>query len=255
MNIFAFIGRFILAGVQEIGQLMILLGSALRWMFRPPFRLDQLLKQFEFIGVDSLSIIGLTGLFSGAVMALQSSFAFGLFDANSMIGPAVALVTLRELGPVFTALMVSARCGSAMAAEIGTMRVTEQIDALDVMAVDPIQYLVVPRLVASVIMLPALTVIFDFVALVGSGVVTVLLLEIPLRQFYENTVEFVDLSNFTNGLYKSAVFGIIVATVSCYKGLYTTRGAAGVGRATTESVVMASVTTLIVDYFLTAILF
>ncbi len=255
MNIFAYIGGLILRGVQEIGRMMILLGTSLRWMVRPPFRLDQLLKQFEFIGVDSISVIGLTGLFSGAVMALQSSFAFSLFDANSMIGPAVALVTLRELGPVFTSLMVSARCGSAMAAEIGTMRVTEQIDALDVMAVDPVQYLIVPRLVAAVIMLPALTVIFDFMALFGSGVVTVALLEIPLRQFYENTVEFVALSNFTNGLYKSAVFGILVAIISCYKGFYTTRGAAGVGKATTESVVLSSVLTLVVDYFLTAILF
>ncbi len=255
MSIFAFIGGIILRSLQELGQIMFLLGSTLRWMVRPPYRFDQLLKQLEFIGVDSISVIGLTGLFCGAVMALQSSFAFGLFDANSMIGPTVALVTMRELGPVFTTLMVSARCGSAMAAEIGTMRVTEQIDALDVMAVDPVQYLIAPRLLASFIMLPALTVIFDFVALVGSAFVTVSLLDIPLRQFYENTVEFVALSNFTNGLYKSAVFGIIVAIVSCYKGFYTTGGAAGVGKATTASVVMAAVTTLIVDYFLTAILF
>jgi len=188
-------------------------------------------------------------------MALQSSYAFSLFDANSMVGPAVALVVTRELGPVFTALMVAGRCGSSMAAEIGTMRVTEQIDALNVMAVNPVQYLVVPRLVASTIMLPALNAIFVFISTLGAMVISFLLLDIAPRLYYDSIINYVNLENFTNGMIKAVVFGLIIALVSCYKGYYTTRGAEGVGRATTDSVVYSSVTVLISDYFLTALLF
>ncbi|MCZ7583048.1 MAG: ABC transporter permease [Deltaproteobacteria bacterium] len=253
--VFDAIGGALIAFVNEVGRVMILLYEATFWLFKRPFRFEPLVRQLEFIGVQSISIIVLTGAFTGAVMALQSSYAFSLFDANSMIGPAVALAVTRELGPVLTALLVAGRCGSSMAAEIGTMRVTEQIDALTVMAVNPVQYLVVPRLLAATIMIPLLTVIADTLAVVGAMVVSNLLLDISPRLFYDSVISYVDLDDFTNGLIKATFFGAIVALVSSYKGYHATRGAEGVGRATTEAVVVSSVAVLISDYFLTAILF
>ena len=255
MPVFAIIGGYLISAVTELGAVMRLFGQALRWSVQRPFRHDQLFIQLEFIGVASLSIILLTSFFTGAVMALQSSYAFGLFDANSMVGPAVALALTRELGPVMTALMIAGRCGSAMAAEIGTMRVTEQIDALTTMAVNPVQYLVLPRMIAAVIMKPLLAVVFDFIGTVGAWIVSTYLLDISSTLFYEMVVSYVDIDDFTNGLVKAAFFGLIIALVSCYKGFNTTRGAKGVGIATTESVVLSSVWVLVSDYFLTAILF
>ncbi|MBZ0270744.1 ABC transporter permease [bacterium] len=249
------LGAAIIGSIEAVGRVMVLFFETLRWLVQPPFRLEQVFRQLEFIGVQSLSIIVLTGGFAGAVMALQSGYAFSIFDANSMVGTAVALAVTRELGPVFTAIMVAGRCGSAMAAEIGTMKVTEQIDALHVMAVNPVQFLVVPRVVAATIMLPLLTVIFDFVAVVGAWVVATMLLDVSSEIFYDSIVTYVKHSDFTNGLIKATVFGAIVAIVSCYMGYTTTRGAEGVGRATTAAVVVSSVSVLISDYFLTAMLF
>lgn len=255
MRFFAIIGGSLMTLSNELGRIMIMFGQALRWAILPPFRHEQLIAQFEFIGVSSLSIILLTSVFTGAVMALQSSHAFGLFDANSMVGPAVALAITRELGPVMTALMISGRCGSSMAAEIGTMRVTEQIDALTTMAVNPVQYLVLPRMIAAIVMVPLLAAVFDFVGTFGAWMVSTFLLDISSTLYYDMVISYVKMSDFTNGLVKASFFGLIIALVSCYKGFYTSKGAAGVGRATTESVVVSSVTVLISDYFLTAILF
>ncbi|NLH50960.1 MAG: ABC transporter permease [Myxococcales bacterium] len=249
------LGAGLLDFVEEVGRVMTILGRALRWLPRKPYRVRLLLRQLDFIGVQSTFIVFLTSLFTGAVFSLQSSYAFSLFEANSMVGPTVVLALTRELGPVLTALMVIGRVGSSMAAEIGTMRVTEQIDALETMAVSPIHYLIVPRIIAAVIMMPLLTTIFDFIGTVGCWAVTTKLLNIPHSEFMEQVIYYVDFDDYYIGLIKAAVFGLIMATIGCYKGYYTTRGAEGVGRATTESVVLSSVTVMVANYFLTALLF
>lgn len=255
MKFFEIIGKAILSFISEVGAIMTLFFRTLYWSVRPPFRFGLLIKQFEFIGVQSSMIILLTSIFTGAVFSLQSSYAFKLFEANSMIGPTVVLALTRELGPVLTALMVTGRVGSSIAAEIGTMKVTEQIDALETIAVNPIHYLVVPRMWACVIMVPALSAVFDFIGTVGSYLLVTKLIGIPGPIFKEQVIYYVDFDDFYNGLIKAAVFGLIIAIVGCYKGLTTTHGAEGVGRSTTQSVVISSVTILVSDYFLTALLF
>lgn len=255
MKLLEKIGGSILEFIGELGAIMTLFFRCLIWTIAPPFRVKLLIKQFEFIGVQSTSIILLTAVFTGAVFSLQSSHAFRLFQANAMIGPTVVLALTRELGPVLTGLMVTGRIGSAIAAEIGTMKVTEQIDALDTLAVNPIQYLVVPRLWACVIMLPALTAMFDFMGTIGSYILVTGMLDIPRSIFIDQVTYYVDFDDFYIGLIKAAVFGMIIAMVGCHKGMNVTRGAEGVGRATTQSVVISSVTILISDYFLTALLF
>jgi phospholipid/cholesterol/gamma-HCH transport system permease protein len=249
------IGAALLLFVEEVGRVMTTLGRTLWWMTRPPYRFRLLLRQFDVVGVQSSFIIILTAIFTGAVFSLQSSYALKMFEANSMVGPLVVLALTRELGPVLAALMVIGRVGSSMAAEIGTMRVTEQIDALESMAVNPVQYLIVPRVVASVIMMPALATVFDFVGTVGSWVVTTKLLGVPSNEFIERVIYYVDFDDYYNGIIKAAVFGLIMAIIGCYQGFYATQGAEGVGRATTQSVVIASVTVMVSNYFLTALLF
>jgi phospholipid/cholesterol/gamma-HCH transport system permease protein len=188
------------------------------------------------------------------VLALQTYYAFRLFSAESLVGATVALSMTRELGPVITALMVTGRAGSAIAAEIGTMRVTEQVDALTVMAINPVQYLAVPRIIAGLVMLPLLTVLSDFVGMVGGYLVGVKLLGINAAIFMNKVYELVALEDIYNGLIKAAVFGVILTLVGCYKGFTTTGGAEGVGRATTQSVVLSSVLILASDYVLTALM-
>jgi len=249
------LGRAVLRSVEEMGRIILLFFSVMGWMFRPPLRLRNIFKQMEFVGVRSIFVVVLTGMFTGMVMALQGYHGFRMFSAESMVGATVALGMTRELGPVLTSLMVTARAGSAMAAEIGTMKVTEQVDALYVMAANPIQYLIVPRIIASVIMVPFLTIVSDFVGIVGGYFVGVELLNINAGIFMKNITKLVELSDIFNGLIKAACFGLILSLVGCYKGFNTTGGAEGVGRATTEAVVLASITILISDYFLTALMF
>jgi phospholipid/cholesterol/gamma-HCH transport system permease protein len=189
------------------------------------------------------------------VLALQTYYAFRRFGSEALVGATVALSMTRELGPVLTALMVTGRAGSAMAAELGSMRVTEQIDALTVMALSPIKYLVTPRILAAMLMLPILTVIADFMGIVGGYFVGVKLLGINEGMFISRIVKYLDLEDIYNGLVKAAVFGLILSLVSCYKGFNTTGGAVGVGRATTEAVVISSITILIADYVLTSLMF
>ncbi len=249
------VGQWGLRVLVETGRLGLLLFQSLVWMFRPPFRAKQIFKQMEFVGVKSLNVTVLTGFFVGAVFALQSYYGFSLFGAETLVGSTVALALTRELGPVVTALMIAGRAGSAMAAELGTMRVTEQIDALYVMAVNPVQYLVMPRILAGVIMLPVLVIIADFVGIVAGYIVGVILLGINSGIFIAKIVEYVDFSDISMGLIKAAFFGLTLSLVGCYKGFYTVGGAEGVGRSTTEAVVMSSVLILISDYFLTAVMF
>lgn len=225
--------------------------STLQWSFRPPFRVHHCFKQMEFIGVQSLPIILLTGLFTGMVFALQTGKSFAIFKMQNLVGSTVGLALAREIAPVFTALMVTARACSAMAAEIGTMRVTEQIDALQTMSVEPVQYLVMPRVLAAIVMLPLLTMVFNFIGIVGAYGVGVGLLDIPSGPFFHHLEWYVDPSDIVGGLIKGGFFGYFIASISCYKGFTTTGGAEGVGNATTSAVVASSVTVLVVDYFLT----
>ncbi len=249
------LGRSVLQYVEEMGKVLLLFISVLSWIITPPLKLRNIFKQMEFVGVKSIFVVVLTGTFTGMVMALQGYHGFRMFSAESMVGSVVALGMTRELGPVLTSLMVTARAGSAMAAELGTMRVTEQIDALYVMAANPVKHLIVPRVIAGVIMLPVLTIVSDFMGILGGYFVGVVILNINSGIFVKNMYRYVGLDDIYNGLIKAAVFGLILSLIGCYKGFYTSGGAEGVGKATTEAVVLSSVSILISDYFLTAIMF
>ena len=249
------LGKAMLSYVEEMGRILLLFLSVMAWMFRPPLKARNIFKQMEFVGVKSIFVVVLTGTFTGMVMALQGYHGFRMFGAEALVGSTVALGMTRELGPVLTALMVTARAGSAMAAELGTMRVTEQIDALSVMAANPVKHLIVPRVLAGVFMVPLLTVVSDFCGIVGGYFVGVHLLDINSGIFIKNITKLVDLGDIYNGLVKAACFGLILSLIGCYKGFNTRGGAEGVGRATTEAVVLAAITILISDYFLTAIMF
>jgi phospholipid/cholesterol/gamma-HCH transport system permease protein len=209
----------------------------------------------EFIGVHSLFIIVLTAVFTGMVYALEAGRAFARFSAEGLTGSLVTISLARELGPVMAGLMVTARAGSAMAAQLGTMRVTQQIDALEALAVEPINYLIVPRIIASIVMLPILTGIFDMVGSIGGYFVGVHILEINKGMFVSQIEWYVDPGDVFDGLAKSCFFGLILSLVGCYKGYHTIGGAEGVGKATTQAVVISSVAILISDYFLTALVF
>ncbi len=246
------IGRYVLNVVRGLGEFFLFVQSFFGWLGRRPFRLRVVLQQMEFIGVKSFGVVSLTAVFTGMVFALQTGYAFRLFHAESMVGSTVGLALTREIGPVFTALMVVARAGSAMAAEIGTMKVTEQVDAMDVMAINPIHYLVVPRVVAATLMVPCLTCFFAFIGSVGAYFVATQLLQINPAAFMQKLTYYVDTKDLLGGLIKSVLFGFVLALISCYRGYRTEGGAKGVGRSTTEAVVMASVSILVLDYFVTA---
>ena len=254
-SFFAGIGGRSIRLIEEMGQVLMLFAESCAWLILPPFRWRVYFKQMEFVGVNSFFVVGLTGLFTGMVLALQTYYAFRLFSAESLVGATVALSMFRELGPVITALMVTGRAGSAMAAEIGTMRVTEQVDALMVMAINPVQYLVTPRLIAGLIMLPLLTTWANFIGIIGGYVVGVKLLGINSAIFLNKIYDLTELSDIYNGLVKAAVFGVILALIGCYKGFYTRGGAEGVGLSTTQAVVLSSVLILMSDYMLTALMF
>jgi len=249
------VGEKIVGYVKEMGRMLLLLVDTIRWSLYPPFRVDLLFQQMERVGVRSVLVVVLTGVFTGMVLALQSFHATRAFGAETMVGVAVALSMTRELGPVLTSFMVTGRAGSAMAAEIGTMRVTEQIDALSAMAVNPIKYLIVPRVLASILVVPMLTVIADFVGIVGGYLTGVTMLRINAGAYVANMEKYVELNDIYHGIIKAAVFGLILSVIGCYKGYTTTGGAEGVGKATTESVVLATVTILMANYLLTAAMF
>jgi len=248
-------GRPFIYIFEEFGRILSFLINAISWMIRPPFRLRLVFKQMESVGVQSVIVVIITAVFTGMVLALQTFHGFRMFGGQGLVGATVALSMTREIGPVFTGLMVTGRAGSAMAAEIGTMRVTEQIDALYAMSINPIQYLVMPRLVAGVVMLPFLTIVADFIGVVGGYIVGVYLLHINSGIFMTRMVDMVNLADIFNGLIKSACFGLILSLIGCYKGFNAEGGAEGVGKATTQTVVLSSVSILISDYFLTAFMF
>jgi phospholipid/cholesterol/gamma-HCH transport system permease protein len=245
------LGRVITKSVKGLGEWCLFSWTAIKWMTLKPFRWDVLMHHMEFIGVRSTPIIMLTGFFVGAVFALQTGKAYALFNAETLVGATIGLSLTREIAPVFAALMVTARACSSMAAEIGTMRVTEQVDALKVMAVSPMQFLVTPRVVATTLMTPLLTALFNFVGIIGSYFVGIYLLNIQEGPFLHKLYYYVDAGDLLGGLVKSAFFGFFISLISCYQGYVTSNGAQGVGRATTRAVVISSVTVLIMDYFLT----
>jgi phospholipid/cholesterol/gamma-HCH transport system permease protein len=224
------------------------------WLLRKPFRSHLFIDQFNAVGVDSIPIITLVSIFTGMVFALQTTYAFRLFSAETLVGSTVGLSLAREIAPVFAALMVTARVGSSMAAELGTMRVTEQIDALESMAIYPHQYLVVPRVFTATLMVPLHTIIFNFIGVLGSYLVGVVILGIPEGPFLQRLYQFVEPKDVFGGVIKAAFFGFILGSISCFEGFRTKQGARGVGLSTTRAVVLSSVCILVTDYFLTQII-
>ncbi len=257
MNIFDTIerfGRFLIDATERWGRSWIFLARSLVALARPPYRPYLYFTQLSQIGANSSIVIALIAVFTGAVLAVQGEYTLSKFGANAYTGPMVALSLIRELGPVLTALMVIGRAGSAVTAELGIMRITEQIDALRSMAVDPIKYLMAPRLLAGIIAMPLLCGLFNVIGILGGYIVAVGLLGLSAGTFMSQIEAAVDLVDITSGFIKAAVFGLIFGWVSCYKGYTCGFGAQGVNKATTQSVVTASVAVLIVDYFLTSVL-
>lgn len=248
------LGSGLVSFIEELGGLAELLFDVLRWSVRPPFRVQNLFAQLDFVGVGSVFIVALTGVFSGMVFAHQSWRAFELFNAESLVGPTVSLTITRELAPVFAALMVTMRAGSAMCTELGTMRVTEQVDALETMAVNPVQYLLVPRVLAGLIMVPLLVMIFDLMGLGGGYFVAVMVKSLSAGTFITRTQQWLDPEDIGEGLVKGAVFGLFVALVACFKGYHASGGAKGVGKATTDAMVASALGIFILDYFVGVIM-
>jgi phospholipid/cholesterol/gamma-HCH transport system permease protein len=249
------IGKGALSYLDEAGTGFLMLLDVLRAMFRRPFPFKLVLEQMEEVGVRSLPVVLVTALFTGAVLALQTYSGFKRFGAEGLVGTVVSLSITRELGPVLASIMVAGRVGSSMAAELGTMRVTEQIDALITLATDPIRYLVLPRFIAGLFMLPILVVFADLVGIMGGYIVAVNALGTSSTTYINRTLQYLEFSDVSVGLIKAAVFGMIIALVGCQMGFYTEGGAEGVGRATTRAVVGASILILISNYVLTAVLF
>jgi len=253
-TVVAGVGRHSLKIVGEMGRMMVFLISTVSWMARPPFRGMQVLKQIHFIGVKSLFVIALTGIFTGMVLGLQGYYSLRKFGAEGLLGSAVALSIIRELGPVLSALMVTGRAGSAMTAEIGIMRITEQIDALDTMAVSPMQYLIAPKVLAAVLIMPMLCSIFDLIGIYGGYLVGVNLLGVSSGAYISSMESSVEWKDVYGGWLKALSFGVIISWVCTYKGYHTTMSSEGLGTATTEAVVLSSVLILIWDYFITSVL-
>jgi phospholipid/cholesterol/gamma-HCH transport system permease protein len=248
------VGRVVLDVTEGWGRAWIFLARTIKGIFTPPLRLQLVFKQLQQIGFNSCMVISLIGLFTGAVLAVQGEYTLSKFGATAFAGSMVALGLIRELGPVLTALMLIGRAGSAITAEIGIMRITEQIDALRSMAVDPMKYLMTPRFLAGLIAMPLLASIFNVVGIFGGYVVGVGLLGLSPGTFMSQMISAVGTVDVYSGLIKSLVFGFIFGWVSCYKGYTCGFGAVGVNKATTQSVVTASVAVLVSNYFITSIL-
>lgn len=237
--------------IREVGDIVIFGASSIRLSFQKPYRYGEIIKHMEFVGNQSVFIVALTALFTGLALSFQLYLGFKMFNAVNMVGPTVALGITRELGPVLTGLIVAARAGGAMAARLGTMRVNEQIDALDVMGVNTRQYLIAPRIYAAVICMPLLTAIFDFVAMLGAYILCVKLVELDEAVFWDRVNQMIAVRHINEGLFKAAIFGGFFALICTYRGFHTTGGAKGVGDATNQGVVSSMVMIIILDYFLT----
>jgi phospholipid/cholesterol/gamma-HCH transport system permease protein len=238
----------------EVGKTTLFFTQSLRLIFRKPSRFDELVKHLEFIGNDSILIIILTGSFTGMALSYQIYLGFKAVNATNLVGPIVALGILKELGPVLTGLIVAARAGGAMAARLGTMRVSEQIDAMEVMGINPKQFLVAPRILAALIAMPLLCGVFDFVALAGSHMLVVNVLGLDEAIFWDKIEFWIDPNDLVGGLFKSAIFGMTFAAVCTYRGFNATGGAKGVGEATNSGVVNSMVLIIVLNFILTNII-
>lgn len=255
MNVFARIGHVFINFLQASGRLALFTMHAVSFCVRPPFYVQATVSQMIEIGFYSLPVVALTTLFSGMVIALQCYSGFSQLNAESAIAFVVVITIVRELGPVMAGLMVAGRVGAAMAAELGTMRVTEQIDALTTLSTNPYRYLVVPRLLGGVLMMPVLVLIGDVIGIMGGYLVSVYKLGFNMTNYLSNTWSYLTLSDMASSLTKAAVFGFIVTLLGCYNGFYSKGGAEGVGKATTNAVVASSVLIMIGDYLLTEMFF
>jgi phospholipid/cholesterol/gamma-HCH transport system permease protein len=251
---FEVLGRRTLSLLEVLGRFAAFVAVAVAMLASPPFKARAFVDRVHFIGYKSLLIIVLTGAFTGMVMGLQIYFVLARFGSEAFLGPAVALSLIRELGPVLAALMVTGRAGSALTAEIGIMRITEQIDALTVMALNPYRYLVTPSILAGLVTFPLMTAIFDVVGIFGGYLVGVGLLGLSQGTYFGEMQTFVRMDDILTGFWKSLSFGVIVTWVCTYKGFHAGHGAEGVARATTQAVVLASVLILVWDYFLGSVL-
>ncbi len=238
----------------EIGTTAQLVGQSIFWGIRRPYRVRLWIEAMDFIGVGSIFIVGLTAFFVGMVFGIQLVYGVRQFGAENQVGAVVGLALTRELAPVFSALMVSSRAGSAMTTELGSMRVTNQIDALTTMAVNPVQYLVVPRLIAGTLMVPLLTMLFNLVGIFGAWFICVKVLGLDSGIFIDKVRWYVDARDLSQGLVKAAVFGFTVALIACRQGFFASGGAAGVGQATNRSVVHSAVAILVLDYVVTSMI-
>lgn len=249
------VGRFTLLMFANIGRIVHFFLNTIISAFRPPWYPGEILRQFIQIGFYSLPVVGLTAIFTGMVLALQCYTGFSRFNASSAIATVVVVTITRELGPVLAGLMVAGRVGASMAAEIGTMRVTEQIDALTTLSTNPFKYLVFPRLLAGLVTLPFLVLVADCIGVLGGYLVGVYKLNFNSATYIKQTIEFLNAQDVTSGLIKAAVFGTVITLMGCYHGYQSARGAEGVGRATTNAVVSSSILILCMNYILTALLF
>ena len=236
--------------VTEVGSVSLFAGQSLRLLFTQPYRYSEIIRHMEFIGNQSVGIIVLTSVFTGLALSFQVYLGFKLVNAVDLVGPTVALGISRELGPVLTGLIVAARAGGAMAARLGTMRVNEQMDALDVMGVNTKQYLIAPRVIAAIICTPLLTALFDFMAMFGSWFLCTKLVGLDQAVFFDKIRFTLEVRHINEGLVKAAVFGLMFAVICCYNGFNTTGGAKGVGEATNRGVVLSMVFIIVLDYFL-----
>ena len=248
-------GAAVIGEVDRLGKAGMFLGQTLLDCLTAPIKGERVLRQTWFIGWKSMLVIGLTGIFTGMVVALQGFPTLRRVGSEALLGPMVSLSLIRELGPVLTALMVTGRAGSAIAAEIGIMRTNEQIDALELMGLNPLRYVVAPNVLASLLAVPVLTVVFDVIGILGGYLVGVRLLGHNGGTYFGEMSNYAEMKDILGGIYKALTFGLIIGWVCCYKGYYSRFGAEGVSAATTQSVVNASVLILVCDYFVTSVVF
>ena len=249
------VGREFMSLTGALGSAALMLKSVVFWLFRSRLEVHETVKQCVKIGVDSVTVTALTSFFTGMVLSLQTGHSSkNLFNEPLYIGTMVAFTMLKELGPVLTSVVVAGRTGAVVTAEIGTMAVTEQIDALYTLGTNPTRYLLVPRYIAFMVMLPILTIFADFLGVAGGALVGVVRLDIPASVFMNDIYTYLDVADFMHGFLKTFFFAFMIATVSCYKGMHTKGGAEGVGKATTEAVVTSMVLVMVLDYFISAVL-
>lgn len=254
LNIFSSLGRLVLDITPALGRITIYMYQSMMWFFRPPLRWKLFVNEIVFVGNKSLFIVALTASFSGMVFAFQIYTGFTAFSVDSFVGPIVAIAVTKELAPVFCGLVVAGRCGAAMAAQIGTMKVTEQVDALEVMGVNAIQYLAVPKIFATVFSMPMLAGIYMLIANIGSYLVGTKILGIDEAQYFAKASDLMQLKMIWEGLIKAAVFGYLIAIIGTYQGFAVRGGAEGVGKGTNLAVVWGMILVLVIDFFMTALL-